>query len=242
MSRKKLLGLVPLLAIAAFAVTPVAAQAVTPRLFVNGVEVGTGTEPNPQPVISWGILTLKNAELGLVKCENVFGGQMSNPTLTTSPGEAIVQGFSVYNCKSEACELLGGHIEIGPLGEGENVLGTKITVEHITTPWKAVVLEPAAGVYELKVGNKQVSGEPEFENKIRFRVTCHAKAVTVEFHGELHPKALNLGTSAGNPSEIKFKGLSSGELESSPAGGGTVEGPLKLFDAEGEGVVLVKSI
>jgi hypothetical protein len=339
MSRKKCVRLVPLIAItaafAAFAVIPATTQAVNvPRVFVNGSEIEKGNEAaeSPFPVLAWGTLTLSNAELGLVTCENIFSGKVVNPVEKTLPAEGTVEAYQSFNCTAPTCETAGGHIEISPLGNGENITGKRSEVERIvpaTKPlvnatsgkiepggaeWTGGVKEVSAGskTYESQIGNKEpallgvkgttttaskiikftlatetkvgedvftegenftngVAGkitkvnsttEVEVENaavkgeaakmeiettaakhRIRFRVGCHAKAVVVEFHGELHPKALNNGTLIGAaPSELEFAGPASGTLESSPAGGGTIEGKLKGMGYEGGAVIKIKSI
>ena len=81
------------------------------------------------------------------------------------------------------------------------------------------------------------------KHRIRFRIACHAKAVVGEFFGELHPAALNNGTLIGSaPSEIEFKGATSGALETSPAEGATIIGSLKVMGYEGGAIIKIKSV
>jgi hypothetical protein len=104
---------------------------------------------------------------------------------------------------------------------------------------------------EIEVSNTagaSSSVSAEFEttkakHRIRFRIACHAKAVVGEFFGELHPTAQNNGTVIGAaPSELEFKGATSGELQSSPPEGATLKGQLKVMGFEGGAIIKIKSI
>jgi len=167
MSRKKFLGLVPLLVIAAFAATPVAAQAenvnkceeggTCPRILQNGLE--TGLEGTAKlNVISWGTLQLENSKLGLITCKNAFGGTASDPGVKgAGDARAIgeVQGYTAYGCKGPLCEVAGEPVEVTPLGQAANpVTKAKETVGRITVPWETKVAEPVLNEWALVSGNK----------------------------------------------------------------------------------------
>jgi len=79
------IGLVPLLATAAFLMAPMAAQGATcinpchPHWYVNGSEVAQGEEVQ---TLAWGALTLESEPAGKaapVTCNNVAGGTVENP-------------------------------------------------------------------------------------------------------------------------------------------------------------------
>lgn len=239
MNRKKVLGLAPLLVIAVFAVAAAGAQAATsPRILQNGSEAKLENGAK-LPLLSWGTLTLENSKLGLIKCENAFGGYASDPGVKGEgdlPGEGKVLGYTAYNCKSEVCEAALGKVEVTPLGQTENELKEVVTVERITTPWEAHVNEPSPGTWKLKVGNKT----PKSPSQIRFRVVCVAQATKAEFTGELNIAGEG-GTLIGSaPAKLEFKGAETGELESS-IGTGTVSGKVKLMGYNGQEVLTVKN-
>jgi hypothetical protein len=241
MKRKTLLGLVPLVVIAALAVSPVAAQAenpfkceeggTCPRILQNGTEekLSGGAK---LPILSWGTLQLENSKLGLITCKNAFGGSATDPG-AAGPGDARgageVLGYTAYGCSSTVCEAGGEPVEVTPLGKGTNPLTkAKEVVQRITVPWETSVLEPKEKEWKLHVGNKvNKEGEAKFENKILFKVVCAAQALAAEFHGELNILG-EAGTLIGSaPATLTFKGAESGELESS-IGTGTVKGKVKL--------------
>jgi len=102
MSKKLYIGLAPLLAIAAFVLTPAVAQATSPHWFVNGTEAPHG---EPVETISWGQLTLESEPAGIalpVICNNVAGGTIENPK-NGGPGVAKTANFATYECKDEEC-------------------------------------------------------------------------------------------------------------------------------------------
>jgi len=239
MNRKTFLGLVPLLVIVAFAVTPVGAQAeevgkcgeggTCPRILQNGLE--TKLEGGKLlPIVSWGTLKLENSKLGLITCRNVFGGFATDPGVKgpgDARGEGLVNGYAAYNCIGPLCEVAGEPVEVTPLGQASNpVTKAKETVGRITVPWQSHIFEPKAKEWQLVVGDKLKD-----EKAIRFRVVCAAQALAAEFTGELHPTG-EAGTIAGAaPAKLEFLKAASGELESA-IGTGTVEGKVKLMGYE----------
>jgi hypothetical protein len=129
-------------------------------------------------------------------------------------------------------------IKVGMEVFGAAFLAAGTTVTKVNSATEVEVEEAA---------KKSESGTFEFEttlakHRIRFRVACHTKAEVVEASGELHPLAKNNGTVIGAaPSELEFKGATSGELESS-AGTITVTGSLKLMGSEGGAIIKIKRI
>lgn len=106
MSKKLYIGLAPLIVIAAFAMTPVAAQALTPHWFVDGSPL---TQGEPVKTLSWGELTLESEPAGIaapITCDNVVGGTVENPVGATKPaGVATTAEFVPYNCRQAECPL-----------------------------------------------------------------------------------------------------------------------------------------
>ena len=128
MNRKFLIRLAPLLAIAAFAVVPAAAQGA--KYFKAGAEIPVGEHV---PTLSWGTLTLtpNPAVAPATTCENVVGGFVTNGAET---GEGATSNFATYNCVNAGCPP--GKVKIGE-GEFEKefvVVATKL-------PWPSTLIE-----------------------------------------------------------------------------------------------------
>jgi hypothetical protein len=97
MSKKLFIGIVPLLATAAFAVTPAAAA---PHWFTEKVTVVPAAGV---PILSWGTLKLKSAA-GEVSCENSVMGSIANPGGTAgAAGTGKTFSFATANCSSPTC-------------------------------------------------------------------------------------------------------------------------------------------
>jgi hypothetical protein len=107
MNRRLVISLAPLLATAAFAVTPTEAQAAPHDWFSNGVLIPEGEKV---PTVSWGTLAFESAA-GHVECKNVIAGYVENP-LGGGAGKGAVQNFAPYECSS-TCP-----VEIEVIAEG----------------------------------------------------------------------------------------------------------------------------
>lgn len=96
MSKKLFISLAPLLAIAAFAVTPMEAQAA--HYTVGGVTAGS----EPTTVIGWGTLTLTTVVggTGNITCHNASAGTIDN---VAGVGHGSTQVFATYDCESTTC-------------------------------------------------------------------------------------------------------------------------------------------
>jgi len=241
---KKLLSLAPLLAIAAFAVSPAVSQAVTPHFYKSNNELAPG---NPEgdinspglDVVAWQTLTLTSAA-GTAICENAFLGDVWNPT-GGGAGKAAVDAFAVVDCQAEACEgaSVGSKLELKP----EGLTGFK-GVPTEFNEWEAELL-PGTAPFRLRVGNKKKTAaeggtgtEPaEAEKRIQFALECAVAGIVIKFHGELTP-LLKPGSGTSAPSKIEFDG-SSGALEST-AGAATTSGFLKVFGYEAQELITAK--
>jgi hypothetical protein len=190
MNRKLLIKLAPLLAIAAFAVVPAAAQAV-PHVYKNGV---IGAEGKKVRMISWGNLSTANSTFGTPECHSLWGGYLENPT---GGGAAVgqAQTFAFYECVSPTCTGLGG---------------SKFEVITEKLPWADGVTEPEAGVFRLSIGKK---GEKGGAGSVELEVNCEGVSKSHPF-GNVAPKILNNGLAIGAaPTELEFD-AGSGELQS----------------------------
>ena len=133
MNKKFLIRLAPLLAIAAFAVVPAAAQGASS--YKSGVQIPVGEQV---PTLAWGSLTLEPSPKAAppTTCENVVGAQTTNEELETGviTGAGATLNFATYNCVNTAC--LPGKVKVGA-GEFEkefSVIGTKF-------PWYNKLIE-----------------------------------------------------------------------------------------------------
>jgi hypothetical protein len=220
MNTKLSVGLAPLLAIAAFAATPMTAQAACtapacPHVYRNGVILAEGKKLQ---LIAWGTLKLTSSSLGEVECHNIGAGYVENPI-----GGGIAVGKSEaeadYECVSASCAAFGGKIESTP----ENL------------PWLEELTEPEPGVFRIKVGKK--GKEP---GSIFVRAKCQG-LFNEQFFGELAPKILNNGVAIGAlPGEAEFD-AGAGALESAFFGAGKTAGRLKGQGYGAEELIEVKN-
>jgi len=216
MNKRLQVGLAPLLAIAAFAVMPVAAQAV-PHVYENGVMSAEGKKLR---LLGWGTLHPTNATLGAPECHTVWTGYLENPTGGVA-AVGQVQLFGTYECISPTCEALGG---------------TKFEIVTEKLPWTDAVTEPEAGVFRLSIGKK---GEKGGSGSVELEVNCEGVSKSHPF-GNLAPKILNNGKSIGaSPGEDEFD-AGSGELESE-INGWTFPGKWKVMGYSGQQMIGVKN-
>jgi hypothetical protein len=201
-TKKVLIGLAPLLAIAALMAMPAVSGAV-PHVYKNGT---IGKEGSKVREISWGTVKLTNGTLGEVICHTIFAGFAENPKGGGAAG-GKVQAFFPYECESASCLTLGGK-------------GIQVTAGKL--PWKAEATEPEVGVFRQKTGEKGNTTE-----SVHFTVNCEG-VVEAEFFGQNSPKVLNNGKAIGAlPGELEFD-AGAGELESVAIGGGATHGTVKV--------------
>jgi len=108
MSKKLFIGVVPLIAAVALAVTPMAAQATPGHYFSGGLGAASRVAAGEKvATIAWGTLSLTNLTTGgKVSCHNVIGAVEENPEPggeTGPAGAGETQSFNPYDCESEAC-------------------------------------------------------------------------------------------------------------------------------------------
>jgi hypothetical protein len=96
MSTKRLIGLAPVLAVAALVAMPGVAQA-APRVFINGAPATTKHEPG----FSFGKITLKNSEIKELTCENFAATTAWNEVKEgTERGFEETTGYGTWECKA----------------------------------------------------------------------------------------------------------------------------------------------
>jgi hypothetical protein len=211
------------LAIAAFAVAPVAQAA--PHYYVNGAKVKEGTA-NTKTAIGWGTLTLKGTKGGLpgnrITCHNAGAGTLFNPT-GGGAGEGLVQVFATFQCEQEF---------VCPSG----TTGVAVTAEKL--PWTNKLTEEVVEVIRQETTGVKVNIEC-FEGEIKIASIPFVIGATEK--GQ-RPKAVS-GTSALHPGFLEF-GEGSGELEVEGSGGtitGKTEGIGKTLGYNAQELLNVKN-
>jgi hypothetical protein len=185
MNKKVFIGLVPLVAIAAFVVLPGVSQAACtapacPHVYKNGV---AGEEGKKVREIWWGTLKLKTATLGDIECHSIWGGFEENP-VGGGVAHGQVQVVYPYECVDETCTKTLG--------------GTAIHVIAGKLPWLTQVIEPTAGDFRDKIAGAD------------FTIDCQG-VTTPEVSGEMEALNRNNGTSIGSgPGERQLKLQSEG--------------------------------
>jgi len=256
MSKKLSISFAPLLAIVAFAVMPVAAQAL-PHWNSEKVKLTAGVKI---PVISWGGTTnlSQTSAIGEINCKGVGSGYVENPeTPVEGAGVGKSQESTFWECKSAGCEKAAGETGL-PLTSyattdaghfsWEASSGTSANPEG----WSNLLEDAGAPPIEEKIGEpftslteypKEKAGEPSNgiggpakAGEIMALVTCetppgfapHVVGVSATFQGELHPTIKNGATQCDKASEVEFKAAASGALHSAVGGEGTNSGRIKF--------------
>jgi len=210
MKRKFLRGLVPLLAIAAVAVVPMAAQA-APHYYNNGVKEGE----EPTNAIAWGTITLALTKppsvVGTtITCHNAAAGQSFNPA-GGGAGQGTVELFATYKCESEKNCILGENTVVVPE----------------TLPWKDLLTEEVAGTIRQETTGVKVN--IECVNASTGKVEKSTKFKTQEGEAKGQRPQSKHGTSALHPGFLEFA-AGAGELGAEGTGGtisGKTEGEVK---------------
>jgi len=256
MFNKLFVGLAPLLAMAAFAVMPVAGQAVTQHWYKNNVISPQG-EAVPFVMFGGEVNLGQTGPLGEVNCKTVAGGTIENP-VGGGFGIGSMSALAFYECKAPQCEAqikettgLEGRMWPETKNMPASINGHK---ERRFVPYFMQLEESTVmGVssIRLKIGRKWVAFEtPSPEKMIRVAEGCEIAAsetvtAMAEFEGELQPeigaaKKGNLnGTSAAKPSSVRFEGASTNELHGM-LGNAVYFGSLKYLGYNEQEIITVK--
>jgi hypothetical protein len=232
MSKKLLAGLAPVLAVGAFLMVPMTAQAV-PHLYSNNVLIGS----EPKQIIGWGTITLAltkpPAVVGTtITCHNAIAGFGRNPT-GGAAGGGVVEQFYTYKCESEKNCLLGETTMV--LAEG---MPSTLPPAPAGAGWPDVLTEEVPGVIRsettgVKVDIECVKGG-KVEKETKFDIGTNEKGQ--------RPKVVK-GTSALHPGFVEF-GPGSGELEvvgSAETITGKTEGEVKTLGYEEQELINAKN-
>jgi hypothetical protein len=254
MSKKLLTSIAPLLALAAFAVTPVAAQAATQHWYRAGTILPAATS---QPIVTFGgeVNLSQNSAIGEINCRQVGGGTVENPT-GGGAGIGRTDSVSFFECKAEHCEAeVRAKFGVEGRGTATTQNNPAATQEPSAVGWTNELEESVvAGVSSVreKVGEPFVSFKtPSPPGMIRATIQCEiapskTPVITAVFEGELKPeigvaKEGNLnGSGASKPSIALFNGPSTGALESEVGGSGTNNGQVKFLGYNEQELIQVK--
>jgi len=228
MKRRFLIGLAPLLA-AAFAVMPVAAQAVG-HYYSNGLKLPEGSK---RVVTEWGTITAVGVRGGILPnhltCHEAQAGIVENPT-GAGAGLGTTEAIVGYQCEEEN------------LCPSPTV--PKITGERNANGWPSVVTEPAAGLFRVETSRFKLDlgcfnnldehvGGMHFVEMGGFGTETPGLRLTAETHN---------GTSAAHPAS-RISTAESGEIEAEGSGGtqtGRLEGELKVLGYVNQELISIK--
>jgi hypothetical protein len=165
MSKKLCISLAPLVAIAAFVVMPVAAQAASPHFYRGGISLKAG---QVVPTLAWGTLTLTplapSKQLP-TSCENAAGANAENPGGPAgAPGRGKTFQFTSWNCTNAACPP--SEIEFPP-GSSKKISkefivfpGTSVLTKEVKTeggyageslPWSTELIEATSPTDNIRL-------------------------------------------------------------------------------------------
>ncbi len=143
---KKLLGLVPLLIVTAFAAIPAAAQA-APHWYKKNVMVGSA----PVTVATKGAFTLATAN-EVIKCKVSDGEEIWNPSIAAA-GQDLITSISFSGCKAK------------PLSSAATCAKGPVTVIPTGLPWGSELIPgtPIRDEIRMKINVGCTAGTPPTE-------------------------------------------------------------------------------
>jgi hypothetical protein len=231
MFRVSALVFVPLLAVVAFAVMPVAAQAEEGHWYKNGV---ISPEGQASPIVSWGGATnvVQTSAIGEINCRTVSGGTIENPK-GGGRGGGHLSGGTFFECKSPGCEKAAA----------ETGLPLTVIVYGSFWPWHIWIIIWGGGPF-LEMGTPFTAFGEHSSGEMVENASCetppgfepHVVGASATFEGELDPKIKN-GTTASKPSQLTFEGAKSGALHSEIGGEGTLSGSIKFEGYNGQELI-----
>jgi len=197
MTRKFLVSLTPLLAVAAFVVLPATAQGV-PHLYQNKVIVTEGKRVRD---FGWGNFKFTNGSRGEIECRNVFAGYLENPA-GGGAARGKTEAWDTFECVDPTCAALGGTGEVIPEKK----------------PWSVETKEPESGAFTVK------TGETNGPTSIYFTLKCGSERIVLEGGLTANYQAPQ-NEAIGYPAYLKYDQPGAGELESEHLGGFQVSSP-----------------
>jgi hypothetical protein len=234
-SKRLLIGIAPMLAVAALALEPAVANAAA-HYYRNG-----SSTPIPEgekvPILEWGKLTLEPEPTGCdcTTCDNSAGGYIENP-IGGGSGAGKILRFATWNCTNGECPA--GEIEVGGKKYEKEF---EIIYPLQDFPWPSVLAEEAGlvrtnyadvvmelgcfahGLTRAAAGEGGSKGAGENE---QFVLPSGGKATETCVTDETHilaPKEEKGTNSGANPSKLVFD-EGAGKLN---CAGGAFEGKIR---------------
>jgi hypothetical protein len=262
MSKKLFIGVVPVIAAFALAVTPIAAQAAEGHYFTGGLSKVSNRVPGGEKLasVAWGTLSLTNLTTGgKVSCHNVIGAVEENPEPGGEAGPAGVgetQSFNPYECESEACTATatggGPATYISVMAEGSAVPFPNTGSGTMAAPNVSTEEPLAASGTNLRWKNVLINEGTKVRQEsknVKVNVICHvmtgangkgepeyAAQIPEISTGNNQPVGVTHCCTASAPPELSFDSKS-GTLTNEKAQKGKTEGALKTLGYAGEEVI-----
>ena len=217
MSRKLYAALLPLFAVAAFAVLPAVAQA-QPHWYSNGKIIKAGTKVAVTTHSSPGGLDFK-AVGETITCTVKDKGTITNPTGGGAGVDEITE-FENTKCVAEPSSCAAGETE---------------TLTAGNLPWPSVLSGPPGGPFKDTI------------SKIEIKVECSTKGVIDTFTGQLTPTIVNgttgslTGCEKGTDTVANFDALGTGSLTDPLGNPGVPSGKDCIWGPAGDEVITVKN-
>jgi hypothetical protein len=192
MSIKLLKGLAPLLAVAALAVAPGAAQAEL-NFFINGVKSG----PTHSNATQFGTLTLTNPIFGEFQCKVIVGAPVWNEL---GKGFSAYEGWEPFVCSKGGCT------------QGTSFITAENPVKLVTreNSAKEIINEAVRGTSSLPWPAELTT--PETERRalriphVEMLINCPSEIFESRWEGELIPKVVNGAKNGLHPTKLEFEG------------------------------------
>jgi hypothetical protein len=196
MSKGRLIGLAPIVAVATLSVVPALAQA-APQFQINGVPVlRLGSKQN---VLLSGSMTINNAFLGAIKCDVLEGAQVWNGS---ERGLADIEGYTAYDCTTEPpCKGIFATAEMPvEVTERENPVTKKL--EKVAQPGPSTL--PWSGEAVEEEGTEK---RKKFKmNRVRLTIVAPCFNIEQPVEGTLEPYVINGSKNGLHPTHLEFPG------------------------------------
>src|SRR5271167_1324638 len=198
-SKKLVMGLAPVIAVAAVFVMPALAQG-APRWFINGKLA----EAKHEALVAQGAITLQNQLLGKINCQTIAPGSVWNEG---EKGLGQTEGYASYGCRAEPTPCPGTFltaeqpVEVVKHGEKEfeAVRGPG------DLPWQWEALEEEGSEKRRKIRITPPAAIPRAP-RILLTVVMLCLNLEVPFEGQLEPLIVNGLKNGLSPSHLQFQG------------------------------------
>jgi hypothetical protein len=192
-SKKLLMGLAPIVAVAALSVMPAVAQG-APRWFINGKLA----EAKQEALVAQGAITLQNQLLGKINCLAIAPGTVWN---ASEKGLAATEALATYGCNAEPAPCPGVFVsDEKPVAVIERKVEGGEEPQAIREPgplpWSEEAIEEEGSEKRRKLKIKQ----------LLMTIVMPCLNLEVPFSGRLEPLLVNGVKNGLFPSHLQFQG------------------------------------